>query len=304
MITTLAYVGNKLLENSNYYKLSNTTNYIVLGDSEPECSFNDSLINNLINLSNSGESYFYTYLKARKIIPNNKQIQAVFIGFSNNSISMSADSTIWNDLYLPIRLPTYFPLMDYDHIRLLRKKNKDFLNFVPKSILRNIFRNYKYLLCKEKGFKKDDRFGSYLYLSRNKTDSIVLDASQKGEPGKTPYHLSHLSIKYLSKLINFCGEHKIKTFIIRSPVHEISNDSLNKQFFQELLPAEYSNIEFLDFSKFPLSNSEFGDLEHINHKGAYKFSMWFDRLLKNGILDKTNKQTIINEEIKALAQQQ
>ncbi len=295
-IIILTYFGNKLLENSNYYRLSNTTNYIVFGDSKPECSFNDTLINKFKNMSSSGDSYFYIYLKAKKIIPNNKQIEAVFIEFSNNSIGISSDSTIWNDTYLPIRLPTYFPLMEYEDVRVIYKKNKQgFKKVFAKSILKNNFRNYKYLLFNEKGFKKDDRFGGYLYLLRNKTDSLVLDLSKRKELIKTSEQLSSTNLEYLSKLIDYCGQHNVKVFLIRCPLHEKNSCFQNEQIFKELLFNKFSNIEFLDFSKFPLLNSEFGDFSHLNHKGANRFSKIFDSLLQNGILHKMNKQLIIDD---------
>lgn len=287
------FVGNRILENSNYYKLLNSTRYIVFGDSKPESAFNDDLIENTINLSNSGEAYFYTYLKARKFVSNNSQIEAVFIEFSNNSIEQIAESAIWDDVYLPIRLPTYLPHMNYDEIKLIWEKNRSgFLNNLPKSILRNIYRNYKHILFNEKGFIKENRFGGYLFLTRNKTDSILSEMSEKRELENSSVQLANSNLTYLSKLINYCHREKVKVYLIRTPLHSKVTNSHNEKLFQEILSKEYAEIEFLDFSKFPLSNSEFGDLSHLNFKGAEKFSHWFNNLLKNDKLEYSQKQFI------------
>ncbi|EPR71857.1 hypothetical protein ADIWIN_3150 [Winogradskyella psychrotolerans RS-3] len=54
-------------------------------------------------------------------------------------------------------------------------------------------------------------------------------------------------------------------------------------------------MDYLDFSNFPLSNFQYGDLQHLNHKGANVFSEWFATLLQNGLLEKENKQAFIND---------
>ena len=71
----------------------------------------------------------------------------------------------------------------------------------------------------------------------------------------------------------------------------------NEKIFQSILKSNFSGIEFLDFKDFPLSNSEYGDLEHLNYRGANKFSPFFDRLLKGGLLEKSDKQGFINSEM-------
>ena len=60
------------------------------------------------------------------------------------------------------------------------------------------------------------------------------------------------------------------------------------------------NVEFLDFSKFPLENSEFGDLEHLNYKGAKVFSEWFNTIITKGVLLEYNPRETINREIAEL----
>ena len=51
--------------------------------------------------------------------------------------------------------------------------------------------------------------------------------------------------------------------------------------FQETLKKELNGIEFIDFSKFELSNDEFRDFDHLNYKGAIKFSKHFNNFLNS-----------------------
>jgi hypothetical protein len=67
--------------------------------------------------------------------------------------------------------------------------------------------------------------------------------------------------------------------------------------YQQIVLNKFSDVEFLDFSKYPLTNSEFGDLDHLNHKGAKKFSYWFNTMLSDGLLEKSNKQQFIESKM-------
>ena len=298
-IFLLTFIGNKLLDKNQYYKLSDSTKSVILGHSHPECAFNDSLIKNITNLSNSGESYYYTYLKIKKIILNNKQIKNIFIEFTNNEIEQKIDSNTWSNRILQVRLPTYFPLMDLDEIEFLWSKNKKgCLNYFPKSILKNIGRNFTYLIFFKKGFKNEDRFGGYLYLEGSKTDSLI-NLPINNLESSANLKISETNIAYLSKIINLCKLNGVKAFLIRSPLHSRYNFN-NEIEFKKIKDSKFANIEFLDFKNFPLKNSEFRDLEHLNYKGARLFSIFFNNLLNSGLLVKTNKQKFINNEIEKL----
>lgn len=85
-------------------------------------------------------------------------------------------------------------------------------------------------------------------------------------------------------------------------MHEKCISLQNEQTFQEVRLSKYQNIEFLDFSKYYLTNEEFADLSHLNKKGAERFSVWFAGILKEGLLEKNDKQKIIDNEINILAQ--
>ena len=71
----------------------------------------------------------------------------------------------------------------------------------------------------------------------------------------------------------------------------------NEDLFKKILRTKFSNIEFLDFAKFPALNSDFGDFEHLNYRGADKFSKWFNGLINAGLMNRSNKQQLINEKI-------
>ena len=86
-------------------------------------------------------------------------------------------------------------------------------------------------------------------------------------------------------------------YLIRSPLHPKYEGYGNEFKFKELLNGEFKDVEFLDFANYLVPNNEFGDLEHLNFVGAKKYSLFFNRLMKEGLLQKNNKQRFIDEQI-------
>lgn len=118
---------------------------------------------------------------------------------------------------------------------------------------------------------------------------------------KVDMSLSEVNLTYLSKTIQLCHSLNRKVLLIRCPVHPLFGGLSNESFFREILKSKFENVECLDFTRFPLRTNEYGDFGHLNYKGAQKFSVWFNTLLSNGLLNKPNKQLYIDEQMKVFA---
>ena len=292
-IFLLIKISDYVVEKNADYKLNTNVKYLVFGHSHPECAFNDSLIMNFKNVSESGESYFYTYFKAKEIIKQNPSIERVFIEFTNNQITESMNEWIWGETHMSIRYPKYSPFMNFTDKMVLAKNNlSGYFNSTSVSLKKNTSR------VLTKNFNFSNSIGGYRYLERDKTDSLIsIMKLNTFEEKNIP--LSDINLRYLLKLVKFCEDQGKTVTLIRSPQHEKYAGFSNENTYQEIRNNLFSSIEYLDFSKFPLNNSEYGDLEHLNYKGAKEFSIWFNNLLKKNILNKENKQSMIDEEIKA-----
>jgi hypothetical protein len=141
--------------------------------------------------------------------------------------------------------------------------------------------------------------GGYNFLVRDKTDSILanlsIDSTQLNDK------VSEENMVALEKLLALCHAKGKKVFFIRSPLHKKHQGFEHEKTFKALLNNRFSAVELLDFSAVPLENSDFADLEHLNFRGARKYSLWFNSLLKDGLLEKENKQSYINEKAKNIA---
>jgi hypothetical protein len=70
--------------------------------------------------------------------------------------------------------------------------------------------------------------------------------------------------------------------------------------YQNLLKTKYSDQVLLDFKDFPINNNEFADKEHLNQKGAVKFTNFLNSMIQKGLLLNSDKQQFINAQIQQL----
>lgn len=283
---------NKITSKRAKFKFENNVEEnLILGHSQSECAYNDSLIPGFLNLSKSAESYFYNYIKLRKVLEQNKDVKRVFIEFSNNQIEAGMDNWIWGDELLSERYSRYAPFMSFnEHLLICNHNSIGFLK--NQSIISK--RNFEYIVKNDYDFT--NKIGGYNRLSRCKLDSI-LKFSNKANKAKTKFELSRTNIEYLIKIINLCKKNKIQVYLIRTPIHPKNEILNNEMFYQKILKEEFKDVDHLDFVGFPLNNSEFGDLAHLNFKGAEKYSVFFNNLIKDSLLFKNDKQKFINSKI-------
>ena len=276
------------IQKKGSFRLPEDTKYVFMGHSHTECTFNNSIIDNSVNLSLSGESYFYLYTKIKKVLVENSQIKAVFIEFSNSQITEIMNTWIWDDLHLSERLPIYLPFLNREDIALLYKNNpKGFISASSKAFRVNLFKVIR------SDYDLSDEIGQYQRLDGSKVDSLIQAMNSKETIENYTIDYSIENINYLRKIIEYLGSRNIDFYLIRSPQHKYYTDLKNESAFLKLKDSLFKNVEFLDFNEFPIADKEFRDFGHLNYLGAKKFSYWFDDLLKKGLLSNNNKKEFV-----------
>lgn len=286
-----------LLDEKAEFKLASQPKYLLLGHSHPECAFNDSLIPQLKNMGRSGESYYYTYYKAKKLLEQNPSVETVLIECTNNQINREMDAWVWEDQYLSEQYTTYAAFIPLrDQYVLLQHNLKGYPNALSVS---NRFKMTA-LLWKEYDFSH--QIGGYLYLVRDKTEALLESMDTlytKSKRSSAPLKaISETNLLYLEKTIALAQQHHKKVILLRSPQHPNYKGYHNEVVYQNMLHTRFGSLDYMDFSDFPLSNDQYGDLDHLNHKGAKVFSGWFGGLVADGLLQKSDKQRYIQEKIK------
>jgi hypothetical protein len=270
---------------------------VILGHSHPECAFDDALIPGVTNLAESGETYFWTLQKARKLIDQNPGVGVVLIEFSNSQIRAAVDEWIWEDNFLSYRLPTFAPVMDGASLGLLLRHNpRGVVEGIPFVSKRNINMVLRYRLDYVPtlgGFKRLDKILDLPAALRATTDSLHT-VQVHGEP------LSIENLDQLDLLIAYCLARGREVMFIRTPMHPQNPDLRNEALFQRVRTERYPDVEFLDFNAFPLADGEFADLGHLNATGAARFSAWFAALVEGGLLEIHDKQGFIDSKLASL----
>lgn len=298
LIVLLDALSSSMIKSKANFKLNSNVKYIILGHSHPECAYNDSLIANFKNAALSGDVYFYNYYRAKQILSQNPSIKTVFIEYTNNQIEAINDSRMFGKESFD-RMSAYPEFSAFlsasDKVFLCYHNPMSFINSFILSINTRLNRIYS------KDYNFTNVTGGYNRLVRDKTDSLVDVAGKNNNSiSKVLNNISTYNLKYLSLLVQLCKEKGKKVILVRSPIHRLWNSLINEKIYSEIRKRSFGELEFIDFSKFPLSNSEFGDFGHLNYRGAEKFSLWFDKMLAKGLLELPNKQEFIDGELSTL----
>lgn len=280
-------------QNPERYTLDASVKNIILGHSQPECGLNDSLIANTKNLSQGGEAYFYTFTKLKKLIEVNSNIKTVYLSFSNNQLEKKMDEWTFDAVFINDKYPAYFFAMDFEEKKVLWKAN-------PKAVLQSeqlLLKNNLVDLVKYKGkIRQETYWGDYLYLEREKTDSLIRVNYIQTIVKERGNGISEINLTYLKKIVDWCNDQNIQLIFFRTPVHAVLSETYNEKVFDSIRKKHFRTIPFLDCIDFPLSNEEFGDFDHLNFKGAKKFSTFFNQLVQQKVTSELELKNIVLSE--------
>ena len=283
-IGLFSYVN--LIAYRHFFDFSIKDKVIILGHSHPSNAYNDLLIENVTNLSQSGVPYFYTYYKLKELNSQN-EISTVLLEFTNNQIKEENNQWIWGSNSMNAYLPRHLAFLKMEDIQLLRKNNNDFYPIFSRSI-KTIFKN---TITGKLHISND--YGGF----ESKLEVLKIDKIKKHSQSKEKnVEVSETNIKFLKKIVSYCHSQEIMLIFIRSPQHKDYRNT-NEAQYQQIRHKIFNEIDFLDFNDFPLENTDFADYEHLNKFGAKKISLWFNSLLKKGLLSKENKSEFIHQEL-------
>lgn len=112
-ITLLVLITGYLARANFDFKIPPERNVLVLGNSHPECAIDDSISNNMFNLAQSGSGYFYDYLKAKKVLKNNPQIDTLILGYSYGDLAEDMNSWFNGDEKIKFKIRNHFFLFSW-----------------------------------------------------------------------------------------------------------------------------------------------------------------------------------------------
>lgn len=278
IIISVVLTGFLVKTDFNYY-LPNKR-ILILGDSHTLCGLDDAIIPYSVNLSESADTYFYSYLKLREIADRNNNLKTLILGFAEHNISESQDQWLTDSSINNKKLSFYYFLFDWKDILEFTKIN-------PTAILKNAVRIIKgnvghlYRIFRKTPITE---FGIGTHLKLNK--EVPADALMK--PNKNikikENNLSKLDLVYLQKINQYCVKNKIKLILINTPVL-VKEEKLDQKYMQ-IYNKKLPTAELLDFSNIMKDKKYFSDVSHLNNEGAIQFSNFLKTQLERGIIAK------------------
>lgn len=254
-----------VLINSSDKSLLKEQTTIIAGDSNTECALNDQKIKSALNISRSGESYFYTYYKLRYLIRNNENFNRVYLSFSPHNI-ISKENRLTSDGRIYNNLIEYSPVLDLESIYYLFKMDK-------KNAFLSFFKSPIYLLK-----NKNLLWGGYIYLVRNNLDKSIRNSKQYYTQNYTQNNIDQIEVMYLKKISTLLDLHDIELILLNTPKWtEFYKFSNSRELFDEVYENYFSNTKFLDYSDIFSKEEFFGDFIHLNFKGSQEFTDFFNR---------------------------
>jgi hypothetical protein len=218
-------LSNYVINSKADFKLNTNINRIVIGNSHPAGTFNDSLISNFKNLADPGDAYFYGYQKLKEIVKQNPQVDTVYIEFNPKTILIWEDSKLWKKH----QVPNYLAFLDFEDHCLLAIDNS--LGY-QQEVLKGIKTNLKRIVLNQYTFI--DSIGGYRHNESSKIDSLLNTLNYEPQVQYTigQEKISRYDILYLKKMVSLCENKNIKIIFVRSPYHKKFDGHNYEDLFQ------------------------------------------------------------------------
>jgi len=276
MITSIVSIALGLLsvfisKKTFDYKFKEKKNILIVGNSHTECSVNDSIISNSVNLSQSASSYFYSYMKIREFTKYNSQIDTVIISFSDNDLFSEKEKWFSSSDKINNKMTRHIILFNKDDYLDLFKSNPIEV-IVQTFILYSDFYNLH--------TQKRDFIGSYNKINVNKIDEDIIEFNLSSPV--VDERIAITELQYLLKIYEFTQENKIKLILLNTPIHPIleKHFSVIKPRNLQIVSENMPNATYFDHTSFVLKNSDYADLSHLNNKGSNKYSEFLQLLFR------------------------
>lgn len=282
---TLGYLGiiglfyvavAAILSHFSRMEIRDDISVLLCGHSLVANAYNDRELLNVQNIAQEGESFFYTYIKLKKIIDETEGIKHVYIDVSTNYFVKGNDRKIWKDNTLIGFLPRYLPFMTFEEYFFLLKKNfKGTLKYSLKSPIKWAYVFYNKLSYDNK------LLGGYL----PRKGAFDCDSYQKNP---ITLDFSNHEIVNLQNIYTFLLKNKISITFLETPVSKCSIWRNHRVEIRTYLQDQFPLAKLLTMESFNATDENFWNHSHLNEIGSQYFT---DFLLKQNIF----RPSAINE---------
>lgn len=256
LLVMLGVVRMKIIQ-SHSWKLSKDVHVLFMGASHVNRAVNDSLFNTAINWASPSERYLFTYVKLQHLLPANPQVDTVFLELAPTDLWECADYKYHDNIEQSKFVKLYWPFLSWSNFLVYKSEPIQVLNLIVESLF-DIGDISQYNWWKH--------MGGYMALNEvmdvNNVEPCLEEEREWG---------NSLNYENLHKIIDICKENGVKLFFIETPTYH-PEYFYNQQYFYKAYNEEFSDVEFLDYSKWPIENRYMYDPHHLNNEGAKIFT--------------------------------
>lgn len=270
------------VRNNRFYKLNDSVTGIIIGHSHAEGAYIDSLLPNTVNMAQSGESYFYSYIKLRKLLEANNNIRRVMIEVTNNNLEKEMDEWTFGEMYVRYRYQKYAHLLHPEELRLLFSKNP---LAVTDAVAVTVKNNLDYRRVVSMPYYTYTDWGGFKKWEKSKIDSFLQlqKEQQQIKPAVTAipvFKESVYNLRFLDSMVALCRRYQKQVLFLRAPQYPSPHNAFADSIYFKTLSARYATIPLINLGNMQLPDEEYLDFQHVNFKGAIKVSRKLDSVLR------------------------
>lgn len=233
----------------------------VFGNSTGECAIDDSILTNYKNYCASGLNYDMEEEYIKAVLEQNPQINTAILCFDMFQYTCYPNKSLRH--HTPPEYSFYSGFIAFDRFKILIKYPlSEVIKFTVSSNL---------LIAPLKA-----QFG-YNKLVRNKLEESIkkrdhLYPEIKNIPYEKAKVESSYNISALLRIIHFCRQKGVNVVILSTPMYHLDR-WYGKSGYYDFLNTLDESVQIADYSDFPMpSDDHYGDVIHLNYKGAEYFS--------------------------------
>ena len=281
---TLIYFYNYKLKVVSEFENISSYECLIMGDSQMQ-RINPKLFGlNTYNFSSSGEHFFFTYEKIRRLIRSgDHKINHIILGVSPVSFA-----PVYNRMFSTKYIEGRMSLTRY--LYFIGLDNNEFfqgVDILSKSMIKGIYRKPDWGGLTESNKKNPD--SKIIDMLFKQHFNIVLSENQ----------YSSVQIKYLSKIDSICNVNDISLVLVSLPNHPLYLKKIDDLYYNILNHSvnSMSNVKYINYLDYEINPELMSDANHLNSKGGDIFSKYLAIEVEN-----TKERTHINSDTKVDSQ--
>lgn len=238
------------------WKIPSEKHILFLGASQPQRAIDDTMCKSIFNFSTASERYMYTYIKIVKLLPENPQIDTIFLQCAPTDLWKDTDDKYFNKNEQQGFLPLFWPFFEKEHWHILKNENiyEMIMILLSKPKLHQIF---------HPSLTELGHFASLdAEMDREKVKYNLIQGEGNGHT---------INYMYLRKIIDLCKSKDIKLYLMYYPMYH-AEYYYDLKYFYQAYHNYFSDVELLDYSDFPIEDDCRYDTHHLNEKGAKIFT--------------------------------